>query len=370
MRQKFSMAKRLLWACAGLLLLAASAARGDEIALAPGVPDRYVVQKGDTLWGIAQKFLRDPWRWPDIWRMNREQIKNPHWIYPGDVIVLVRGTASAPPQLKLERGTVRLEPTIRSTPLDANAIPSIPPGDLEPYLSRPLVTGPEGLATAAEIVAGRGNRAYRGDGDIVYVAGLDPKAGNLWLLYRPGKTLTAWGNPDDILGYEQDFLGMARVERFGTDVATVKILTARQEVVVGDLLVPAPPEKIVNYVPHAPQKPVAGHIIELAQNANEAGRGWLATLDKGAADGIDVGAVLAIDRVVAPVADPWPSTEPERMERFSDQTITVPPPQHYLDIPPERIGLLFVYRVFDRVAYAVLLNTSDPVEVGDVVRNP
>jgi hypothetical protein len=369
MRQKFSMAKRLLVACAALLVLVAAAARGDEIALAPGVPDRYVVQKGDTLWGIAKKFLRDPWRWPDIWRMNREQIQNPHWIYPGDVIVLVRGSATAPPQLKLERGTVRLEPTIRSTPLNVEAIPSIPPGDIEPYLSRPLVTGPEGLWNAAEIVAGRGNRVVRGNGDTVYAAGIDPKAGDLWLLYRPGSTLTTWGNPEDILGYEQRFLGTAKVERFG-EVATMKILTARQEILVGDLLIPAPPEQIVNYVPHAPQKPVAGHIIELAQNAAEAARGWRATLDKGTDDGLDVGAVLAINRVVPPVPDPWPSKEPERMERFSEQTLTYPPPQHYLDIPAERIGLLFVYRVFDRVAFAVLLNTSDSVVPGDVVRNP
>ena len=116
MRQKFSIAKRLLTVTAAMLVLGAGMARGADIALAPAVPDRYVVQKGDTLWGIAQKFLRDPWRWPDIWRLNRDQFKNPHWIYPGDVIVLVRGTAAAPPQL---RARTRDRAAVADDPLEA-----------------------------------------------------------------------------------------------------------------------------------------------------------------------------------------------------------------------------------------------------------
>lgn len=368
MRQKFSIAKRLFLAAAALLVLTAGVARAADIALAPAVPDRYVVQKGDTLWGIAQKFLRDPWRWPDIWRLNREQIKNPHWIYPGDVIVLERGVGGAPPQLRLERETVRVSPTIRSTPLDAQAIPSIPPGDIEPYLSRHLITGPEGLPNAASIVAGRDARVVRGDGDIVYAVGIDRKAGDLWHIYRPGRTLLAYDNRDIVLGYEQRFLGTARVDRFG-EVSSVRILTAREEILVGDLLVPAPREQIVNYVPHAPAKEVTGRIIDLDRNATEAGRGWLVTLDKGTADGIDVGSVLAINRIVAPIPDPRPSKEPDRIERFLDKTVFYQP-DRYIDMPDERTGLLFVYRVFDFASYAILLNTTDPVNVGDLVRNP
>lgn len=370
MRQQFSIPKRLAVICAALLVLGAGSARAAELALAPAPPDRYVVKKGDTLWGIAQKFLRDPWRWPDIWRMNRTTIKNPHWIYPGDVVVFtpgVPGDPTRPPQLALERETVRLSPTIRSTPIDVEAISSIPPGDIEPYLSRPLITGPEGLV-GATIVAGRGQSIIRGDGQVVYGAGIDPKAGDLWHIYRPGPKLTALDNPDIVLGYEQRFLGTARVERFA-EVSTLRIAMAREEIVIGDRMVPAPREQIINYVPHSPEKAIRGRIIRLQGDSVEGGRNMLVTLDKGADAGLDVGSVLAIYNVSPPLLDPRGSSEQEYHLQNRDET-QVFRPDTYLTIPPERIGLLFVYRVFQYVSYAILLNTTDPVVVGDYVRNP
>jgi hypothetical protein len=374
MRQKFSTPRRFIAICAALLVLGAGLVHADDLALAPGVPERYVVQKGDTLWSIAGRYLKDPWRWPEIWRLNRQEVKNPHWIYPGDVVVFQRGTPGGPgtpaqaPRLVLERENVRISPMARATPLDSDAIPSIPPGDIEPYLSRPLVTGPEGLVNAASIIAGRDARVIRGDGDVVFASGIDRKSGDIWNLYRPGRKLTAWNQPDVVLGWEQRYLGTARVERFG-DVSTVRILSAREEIVVGDLLVPAPREQILAYVPHAPEKPVSGRIIQLNQDAIEAGRGWLVTIDLGKNDGLDVGAVLAVSRVLPPVPDPRPSTQPHQILRFLEQT-TVYRPESYLELPPERSGLLFVYRVFDTVSFAVLLNTTEPVNLGDVVHQP
>ena len=365
MRQKSSIPLCTFAALAAAIVLAAAPSRADELALKDQVTDSYTVQKGDTLWGIAGKFLKDPWRWPEIWRLNREQIKNPHRIYPGDVVVLDKSDGQW--RLTVAPAT-RVSPTVRITPLDIEAIPSVPPGDIEPYLSYPLVTGPGGLQNAAEIIAGRDQRVVRGDGDTVYATGIDPKAGTIWRLYRPGVTYTSPGNPDDILGYEQHFLGTARVERFDT-VSTLRILGAREEILIGDLLVPAPPEQILNYAPHPPDLPVNGRIIRLNRDAAEAGRGWTVTIDKGKADGIDVGTVLAIYQAVAPIPDPRPSKETDLIWRWLDPTLFYQP-DRFVNVPDERLGLLFIFRVFDRISYGLVLNTSDPVESGDLVRKP
>ncbi len=365
MRQKFSIANFILATAAAMLVLGAAAARAADIQVRNPVPDRYTVQKGDTLWGIAGKFLKDPWRWPDIWRMNREQIRNPHLIYPGDVIVLDKVDGQW--RLSLERPTTRMSPSVRVTPLDPQAIPSIPADDLEPFLSRPIITGPEGFERAAQIVAGRDMRVVRGEGDVVYAIGTDAKSGDLWYIYRRGREFRSIDG-GELLGIEQRYLGSARVERFA-DVSTLRIVTANEEILVDDRLVPAPRGQLMSYAPHAPDKPIDGRIIALNRDATEAGRGWIVTLDKGAKDGLDVGAVLAIYRVVAPLPDPRPTTDADRMASDGDRTRFFQP-DRWLKVPDERSGLLFVFRVFDRVSYAILLNTTDPIHVGDYIRNP
>jgi hypothetical protein len=364
MRQKFSIAKCALAAVAALLVLCASGARADSPVIIDQAPQRYVVQKGDTLWGIAGKFLKEPWRWPEIWRMNRDEIKNPHRIYPGDVIVLDRATG----QLSLERPVTRLSPAVRTAPLDAEAIPSIPPGDIEPYLSRPLVTAPDGLADAAVVVAGREPHVVRARGDAIYVTGIDPKAGDLWYIYRRGRSLSPIDG-GDFLGEEQKFVGSARVERFG-DVSTMRIVSSKQEIIDGDHLVPAPREQLINYAPHAPARPIEGRIIAIDGDAFEAARGTIVTVDLGAQSGLDVGTVLAIYRVVPPIVDPRPTKEQNQIMQFVGDMSKAVQPDRFINVPDERSGLMFVFRVFDRVAYAVVLSTNDPVVVGDYVRQP
>jgi hypothetical protein len=367
MRAKSITASLLLSAFMLALLLASGMLRAQEIELQDNPPDRYTVQKGDTLWGIAGKFLKQPWRWPDVWRMNRDQIKNPHWIYPGDVIVLDRSSGEV--HLSLESGNGnRLEPRIRVEPLEATAIPSIPPGDVEPYLTRPLVTGKEGLVGAASFVAARDSRVVRGAGDYLYAVGIDEKAGNLWFIYRPGVVLRSYGS-GEVLGYEQRFLGTATVQRFGP-VSTMLISTAREDILLGDLLIPAPQEPVINYVPHAPERPVEGRIILLTGDATETGRGYIVALDRGTQDGLDTGSVLAIYHAAPVIEDPRPYQGPDVISKLVDQTRPIVPPTQYLELPPERTGLLFVFRVFDRVAYAIVLDSTEPIVAGDVVRKP
>jgi hypothetical protein len=354
------------------LLAAASA---EELQLQDNHPDRYTVQKGDTLWGISGKFLKQPWRWPEIWRMNRDQIKNPHLIYPGDVVALDKidgewrlSVARAGQRDSGPRGDVRLSPSIRVESLDAAAIPSIPPGDIAPYLSLPLVTDANGLPGAGKIIAARDGRVVRGVGDFVYAINVDEKSGTQWYIYRPGKVLHSFDS-NETLGYEMRFLGTARVDHFG-EVSRMEIVTSREEILFNDLLLPAPPEELVNYVPHAPDNTVDGRIIALGGNIDEAGRGVVVTLDRGRRDGIEVGHVLAIYHPTGVIADPRVYEGPDVLTRFTEQTKALVAPTRYLNVPPERSGLLFVFRTFDRVSYGLVVNAAEPIVVGDLLRKP
>ena len=365
MRPKSSIANFALATSIAILAVGSLCARAADVEVKDAAADRYTVQKGDTLWGIASKFLKDPWRWPEIWRMNRDQIKNPHLIYPGDVVVLDRRDGQW--RLSLERPVTRLSPSVRVSPLAAEAILSIPAADIEPYLTRPLITGPEGIEGTAQVVAGRDARVVRGNGDAVYVVGVDAQSGDLWQIYRRGRDFKS-ADGSELLGIEQRYVGSARVERFG-EVSTLRIVSATEEVLIGDRLIPAPRGQLLSYAPHAPEAPISGRIIASDRDAAEAGRGWIVTLDKGTQDRLDVGTVLAIYRVVDPIPDPrvLPTSDGAYVPRASNPFSK---PERVLVVPDERNGLLFVFRVFDRVAYALVLNTTDPVRVGDYVRNP
>lgn len=363
MTNKFSTLGYLLFAT--MLSIPAIA---DEIKLQENAPDRHVVQKGDTLWGIAGKFLKDPWRWPEIWQLNKEQIRNPHRIYPGNIIVLDK--IGGQPRLRLmgDRETIRLSPQIRVSDIERSAIPSIPPTDIEPFLTRPLIIEQNALDNSAKIVAMEESRVAIVPGTIAYATGIEQKQGELWQIYRPADALRTPGK-SEVLGYEAKFLGTARVQRYG-DVATLQIVSGREEIAVGDRLLPNPREAVINYVPRAPEKAMLGQVIALPMGVAETGRSSIVTLDLGSQQGLELGHVLALYRAgrEIPPERPWLSFFPNEGGDATPNYQGERP--KILHIPDERFGLVFVFRVFERVSYAYVLNSSRPVMAGDQVRKP
>lgn len=332
------------------------AAAQDELVLTESPPERYVVVKGDTLWDISARFLRDPWRWPDIWGLNRDQIRNPHWIYPGDVIVL--DFSGGTPRLRFEGDrdwellTQRLSPRIRTETLPLSAIQSIPAAKLQAFVSQPLIVDEYELANAPRIIATQEDRVVLGTGDIAFVKGLVLDQGSEFKVVRPGKTFI---DPDtgETLGYEAINLGEAQVREFG-EISTVQITNALREMAPGDRLIYAAPVSAMPYMPHAPAGMVRGRIIAPAgESVSEIGPLQVVVLNRGTREGIETGHVLALYRS-RPSVQPAGSTDPR--ER--------------VNLPDERYGVVFVFRVFERVSYALVMNSTRPVNVLDAVRTP
>lgn len=339
----------VLTAC---LLGAGGVMAQSEIKLADNAPDRYIVEKGDTLWGIAQRFLKEPWRWPEIWRMNQEQVKNPHRITPGMVLTLDRGK----PQLQVAEKTIKLSPEVRSETLPPDAIPAIPPNVIEPFLTEPLVIEEGGLSKAPRIVATEENRVHLGVGNLAYVNGVADSKSDLWQVYRPGNALI---DPDTnrTLGFEAVYLGTGKLVRRG-DPSTVQIVSSKQEISAGDRLIPAGSPVINQYMPHSPSSMVKGRIIGLYNQltTSEGGKNSIVSINRGSRDGMENGHVLAIYRHGATVPDPAAT-----VSRDIAPTIR---------LPDERYGLIFVFRTFNSISYALVMESSRPVAPGDVVQTP
>lgn len=345
------------------------------LTLKPDAPDRYVVVPGDTLWGISERYTDSPWRWPELWGLNREQIRNPHLIYPGYVILLDRargtlsiggtepvapggrpgGTGTAPGSANAP-GSMKLGPRIRVESLAKQEIPSIPPAIIEPFLTRPLVVEPGGLDKAPTIIATQADRVVLSTGNYAYVRGLKGSSEESWYVYRQGGPLV---DPDtnQTLAYEAIYLGTAQITRQG-DPATVVLTSAVQEVGAGDKLIAAGKPQPITYAPHAPDSQIRGRVISIygsVGRVGEAGPQAIISINRGRADKIEVGHVLALYSLGGTVRD---VTKP------------VNAPDSLIKLPDERAGLAFVFRVFDRVSYALVMNITRPVSPLDVVQTP
>ncbi|MDT8363198.1 MAG: LysM domain-containing protein [Nitrosomonas sp.] len=328
-------------------LVSLSLANASEIRLQDDAPMRYVVTKGDTLWGIAARYLRDPWRWPDIWQRNRHDIANPHRIYPGDIIVMEKTAQGVRLRISDEKGTVRLSPRIRTESLSLQAIPSIPADRIGPFLSQPLVVEKNALDYAPVILGASDDRVILSTGNKVYVLNMPVDQGYNWQVFRKGRALM---DPDDanrILGYEASFLGDIEVTDFDR-VSSGIVTHSAQEILKGDRLVPAENATVNDYFPHAPDFNIAGRIISVYNGVNEIGENAIVALNKGKLDAIEPGHVLAVYR---------------KTQIHSHEG-------KWVDAPDERIGLVFVFRVFEEVAYALVVQSRQAIKVLDAVKTP
>lgn len=338
---------------ATLLLVAGPSLAQNPPPLQEGAPERYTVQPGDTLWGIAARFLKEPWRWQELWRLNQDQIKNPHRIYPGNVIVLDKSLG--PAQMTL-LPTVKLSPMVRTEPAESDAIPSIPPGKIEPFLTRPLVIEADGLDKAPRIVSTQENRVHLGPGGVAYVSGIGESKNPSWQIYRPGRALI---DPDSkrTLGYEAIYLGTGRLVRTGNP-ATVEIVTSTREISAGDRLIAASAPTVNQYIPRPPLTDIRGRVVVLydAITTAEGGKDSVIAINRGTRDGVEAGHVLALLRAGRSVPDPESTLSRDRAPA--------------IQLPDERYGVVFIFRVFDSVSYALVMESSRPVSSGDIVRTP
>ncbi len=348
--------------------------------LAPDAPDSHTVKRGDTLWGISSLFLRSPWRWPELWGMNMETIKNPHLIYPGQHLVLEKkdgravlraaGGANGEPAME----TVRLSPRTRSESL-VDAISSLDTRAIEPFLAEPLIVEPGELSNAPRIVAAQVNRVMLARGDRAYARGPndapiqdDPSKTLNFRIFR-NATLLKDPETGEALGYEAQFVGKAMLVRGEsrddesmvngkkiTSVvpATIDITLAKEEMRVGDRMLPEPVREFLSYTPHAPASNVNGRVVSIyGSNAVvNASQNQVVVISRGRRDGIESGHVLAIL---------------QDGERLIDKT---DPNRPTMKLPDERNGLLMVFKTFEKLSYALVLDIKDAVRVGDRLTAP
>jgi LysM repeat protein len=326
--------------------------------VAASAPRTYVVQRGDTLWGLARMFLRDPWLWPEIWYVN-PQVQNPHRIYPGDTLALARG-GNGQMQLQLVRGPMaRLSPMLRSTPIDGDGpIPTIPFDTIRAFLSKPGLMSADEIKHAPYVLSIRGNRALAGTDTDVYVRQLSATLNQRFNIMHIGKQLK---DPDGggKLGFIAAYAGNAMVTRPG-DPATAHVMEAAREVLAGDVLVAEGQNDISAIIPHSPAQTVNGHIIGVVSGVNMVGQYQVIAINRGASHGIEVGNVLRI-------------REEDKSAHDSCAHINNSPTCHKwgtTKLPNESVGMLLVFKVMPRVSYALVVSETSPVVVGQRISNP
>ena len=349
--------------------------------LSATAPDSYSVKSGDTLWGISGLFLKSPWRWPELWGMNMADIKNPHRIYPGQQLYLERNGGRATLRTSRSGGdgsagieTVKVSPRTRSQSLADDVIPTLRSQLIEPFLSEAIIVDDSGLTAAPRIVAAQEGRVLLSRGDRAYARGpadrqIIESKGKL-PDYRVFRNATPLKDPvtGAVLGYEAQYVGKAKLVRGEsteqstdkdgkprTDIvpATIDIVGSKEEMRVGDRLLPEPERQMTSYMPRAPAGKVDARIVSIyGSSVANAAQNQVVVVNRGSKDGMESGYVLAILKDGARLIDKTDAARPE------------------LKLPNERNGLVMVFRTFESLSYALILDITDGVKIGDRLVNP
>jgi hypothetical protein len=349
-------------------------AYADELLVRENAPDRYVVVKGDTLWDISNRFFKDPWKWPQIWGLNKDAIRDPHWIYPGNVIVLDPSTKTLhlgelPKPAQTPAGEVvlvpdlpppsesvdsivsdskiqKLSPKIRVVNGEHDAIPSIPASIIGAFLSKPLVIENEEIDGAPTLIGSIEQRALLSFGDTAFATGMPNDKGPLWQLYRPGKKFID-PDTDETLGYEAIYLGDASIQKYDS-ITTLKITKSVLDIQKGDNFIQSAVSLSSSYIPRAPSNKIRAKVISIYGGVDQGGQNSVITLNKGTRDGLENGHVLALYKE-------------SEASKFKGETYT---------LPALRYGLVFVFRTFDKVSYALVMQVQRTVQLLDSVETP
>ncbi len=332
-----------------------------EVRVKAAHPRQYTVKKGDTLWGISSLFLQDPWFWPEIWLKN-QQVSNPHLIFPGDVLTLVY--VNGTPQILVNetkhqqviessdgRRVVKLSPQIRTSELAAS-IPSIPGDAIRQFLSRPRVVTKEQMENAPRIIGSQDNHLILGEGSRVYIRGELDKERVRLSVFNPGDALR---DPDtnELLGYEAKYAGDVHIVKYG-DPASADLTFTEREVLIGDRLLPEDKSKLENqYFPHVPDRDVDARIISLYDALFGVAQLQIVVINKGERDGMEIGHLLATYSQGATVRDRYSKTSSKPVQ-----------------LPNERSGLVMVFKTFDRVSYALTLESKRVIHNLDYLHTP
>lgn len=343
-------------------------ATGSNIPLTADAPNEYVVKTGDTLWDISKVFLRDPWYWPEIWYVN-PQVQNPHLIYPGDVLKLVY--IDGQPRVTLgDRGAgateggggKRLSPQVRHEQL-SNAITAIPYDVIASFMGRPTLLDDSQVKSAPYVVAMRDGHIIGAVGNEVYARGIRSAAADARYsiihvdekLYDP--------EDGDLLGYSGSYVGSGPVATTG-DPAKLVLTDSIREALQGDKLFPESVDVNVDFVPHAPTSDVKARVIAV-RNHTVMGQYQVIALNRGQRAGLEAGHVLAISQLGETVRDSY-----SKGGMRATTTTTSRGRGKAVDLPEERVGYAMVFKAFDRMSYALVMETSHEIHQGDLAGNP